>query len=164
MMENRYSLRPGLPLAKRLWLQSRPGDWLIIFLFFALAAGSFRPGGWFGANENAAENPVAAVTVGNHEVTALSLAKPIDLAVQGARGEITLQVQNRRIRVLRSTCPNQVCVRQGAVCRPGEMLVCVPNRLIVLIRGTAQPAKFKRAPADSTGTDKPASDYDAVTY
>jgi hypothetical protein len=74
-----------------------------------------------------------------------------------------LQVANRRIRVLRSTCPNQVCVRQGAASRPGEMLVCVPNRVVILIR-RANEAKLTKTLDDSAASDTMTSDYDAVTY
>jgi hypothetical protein len=160
-------------LLKRLRLQLRPGDWLVAFLFVALAAGSFWFGGLMNPNEQAAGNLIAAVTVGNRQTTTLDLTKSSDFVVRGVVGEMLLQVANRRIRILRSTYPNQVCVRQGAIYRPGEMLVCVPNRVIVLIR-RANEAKFTQTLADSTTLDNPASDhvtsdkstsdYDAVTY
>jgi hypothetical protein len=146
-----------------LWSQSRPGDWLIVFVFVALAGGSFWLGGLLSASANTAKNLVAAVTVGNREVTTLSLSTPSDFVVRGTLGEMLLQVTNRRIRVLRSTCPNQVCVRQGAVHRPGEMLVCVPNRLVVLIRRASE-MKFTQPLSDSTTSDTVTSDYDAATY
>ena len=35
----------------------------------------------------------------------------------------------------RADCPDQVCVRQGAVRYNGESIVCLPHRLIVSIEG-----------------------------
>lgn len=32
-------------------------------------------------------------------------------------------------------CPDQVCVRDGRIDSPGELLVCLPHRLIVEIKG-----------------------------
>jgi hypothetical protein len=153
---------------KRLRVQLRPGDWLVAFLFVALATGSFWLGGLMSTSEKAAGNLIAVVMAGNRQLTMRGLATPSDFAVRGAVGEMLLQVANRRIRVLRSTCPNQVCVRQGAVHRSGEMLVCVPNRVVIFIRH-ANEAKFTRASGDSTASDKQipdtmTSDYDAVTY
>lgn len=155
-------------MIKRLRLQLRFGDWLVAFLFVALAAGSFWFGGLTSTNEPAVGHLIAVVMVGNRQSTTQDLATPFDFAVHGAIGEMLLQVANRRIRILRSTCPNQVCVRQGAVHRPGEMLVCVPNRVVVLIR-RANEAEFSRASGDSTApgkstSDTMTSDYDAVTY
>jgi len=144
-------------------LQLRFGDWLVAFLFVALAAGSFWLGGFLSTGEQAPGNLIAAVMVGNRQLTTRDLATPSDFAVHGAVGEMLLQMANRRIRILRSTCPNQVCVRQGAVSRPGEMLVCVPNRVVVLIRH-ANEAEFTKTPNDSVTSDKSTSDYDAVTY
>jgi hypothetical protein len=68
-------------------------------------------------------------------------------------------VERNGIRVLQSFCPNQVCVKQGAARRAGDMLVCVPNRMVVLIRGEATtqvPPASDKTPAESRG--------DAVTY
>ncbi len=156
-------MRTRLSLIKRLRSQLRPGDWLVAFLFVALAAGSFWLGGLMNPSKEAAGNFIAAVMVGNRQLTTRDLATPSEFAVRGAVGEMLLQVANRRIRVLRSTCPNQVCVRQGAASRPGEMLVCVPNRVVIFIR-RANEAKFTETPDDSLTSDTVASDYDAVTY
>ncbi len=148
---------------ERLRRQLRFGDWLIAFLFVALAAGSFWLGGLMSTGGQAAGNLIAIVMVGNRQLTMRDLSTPSDFAVRGAVGKMLLQVANRRIRVLRSTCPNQVCVRQGAASRPGEMLVCVPNRVIVLIRSASE-AKFTKTLDGSTTLDNPISDYDAVTH
>ncbi|HKL11137.1 MAG TPA: NusG domain II-containing protein [Clostridia bacterium] len=34
-----------------------------------------------------------------------------------------------------SNCHNQVCVRDGIIDSPGEILVCLPHRLIIEIKG-----------------------------
>jgi hypothetical protein len=155
-------------LIERLRLQLRPGDWLVAFLFVALAAGSFWLGGLMRTREQAAGKLIAVVMAGNRQSATRDLATPSDFTVRGAVGEMLLQVANRRIRVLRSTCPNQVCVRQSAASRPGEMLVCVPNGVVILIR-RANNANFTKTPDGSVTLDKATSDtmtsdYDAVTY
>ena len=37
------------------------------------------------------------------------------------------------VSVTEASCKNQVCVKHGAVTRPGESIVCLPNRLVVRI-------------------------------
>jgi hypothetical protein len=144
------------PFAKNLLQTLRPGDGFILFLFLALAAGSFWMGNYVRAKGQTAEDGVAIVTVGSQQVTAVNLAAPGDIAVHGALGEMTLRVENNGIRVLHSLCPNQVCVRQGAARRAGEMLVCVPNRVVVLIRSHPVPPSSGQTPEEDRG--------DAVTY
>jgi hypothetical protein len=134
-----------------------------MLLFVALATGSFWFGGLMNTGKQTAGNLIAVVMAGDRQLAMRDLSTPSDFVVRGAVGEMLLQVANRRIRVLRSTCPNQVCVGQGAASRPGEMLVCVPNRIIVLIRSASE-AKFTKTPDDSLSSDTVTSDYDAVTY
>ncbi|MGE5574203.1 MAG: NusG domain II-containing protein [Bacteroidota bacterium] len=40
-----------------------------------------------------------------------------------------------RARVSDSDCPDKVCVRTGWIERPGEAIVCLPNRVVVKIQG-----------------------------
>jgi hypothetical protein len=134
----------------------RVGDSFIFFLFIALAIGSFGVGGFVRAKDKVAAEAIAVITVGNQEIAAVNLADSSDFKVQGALGEMALRVENNGIWVRRSSCPHQVCVKQGAARRPGEMLVCVPNRMIVLIRGEAVPPASDKTPVESRG--------DAVTY
>lgn len=134
----------------------RVGDGFIFVLFITLAVGSFWVGGFVRTRDKAAEDVIAVITVGNQQIAAVNLADSADFKVQGALGEMALRVENKGIRVRRSSCPNQVCIQQGAARRPGEMLVCVPNRMIVLIRGRAVPPASDKAPVESRS--------DAVTY
>lgn len=53
-------------------------------------------------------------------------------------GEATVQLENGRVRVLpmdRSVCPLGFCSSVGWVEYSGEAIVCMPNRLVLRIRG-----------------------------
>jgi len=39
------------------------------------------------------------------------------------------------VRIEASHCPQKICVHSGAIRRSGELLVCVPNRVVVRING-----------------------------
>jgi len=58
--------------------------------------------------------------------------------VQGDRGELVLEVSQQRVRVVRSDCPNQICVRTGWRSKAGDIIVCVPNRAVIRISGTGK--------------------------
>jgi hypothetical protein len=46
-------------------------------------------------------------------------------------------ISGGRVSVTEASCKNQVCVRHGSISRPGESIVCLPNRLIVRIQNGA---------------------------
>ena len=42
------------------------------------------------------------------------------------------------VSVTEASCKNQVCVKHGAISRPGESIVCLPNRLVVRIENGSE--------------------------
>jgi len=64
-------------------------------------------------------------------------------------GPVTLEIGAGTARVVHSPCPNQLCVRKGAVRRAHAELICMPARLLVALEG---------------GSENNASPVDAVTY
>jgi hypothetical protein len=53
------------------------------------------------------------------------------------RGEYTnvLEVKDGVIFVWESDCPNQICVKEGAISKSGQAIVCAPNKMTVTITG-----------------------------
>ena len=47
----------------------------------------------------------------------------------------TLVIRNGTAQVVEADCPDQVCVRQGAVRYEGESIVCLPHKLVVSVEG-----------------------------
>ena len=135
--------------AKTLVKSLRFGDGCVLILFLALALGSFWAGDFLRAGGKIDKQLTASLMVNNQEIATKALASAAVFDIPGALGVMTLQIENNGIRVQRSSCPNQVCVKQGSARRPGDILVCVPNRLVVLIRGYAPP--HDRAPQESRG-------------
>lgn len=57
--------------------------------------------------------------------------------VRGRIGVTTIEVRGGRLRVRSSPCPRQVCRHGGWIAQAGEMLVCLPNEVIVRLPGRA---------------------------
>ncbi len=55
--------------------------------------------------------------------------------VTGPLGESVFEVAGGRVRMAGSPCRNKYCVRQGWKSRPGDMIVCAPNRVGLFLRG-----------------------------
>jgi hypothetical protein len=60
------------------------------------------------------------------------------LEVAGPLGATVIEIAGGRVRVAKSPCPNQLCVRSGSVREPGWTLVCAPNRVAVSLEGDGE--------------------------
>ncbi len=78
----------------------------------------------------------ATVRVGGREAARLALATDRTLAVRGPLGETEIVVEGGAARVVASPCRRKVCVRMGRAARRGDLLVCVPNRVVVEVDGS----------------------------
>ncbi len=58
----------------------------------------------------------------------------------GPLGETRIEISEGRARVTSSPCPHKVCIAMGKVWRNGDLLACVPNRVVVRIEGAEQKA------------------------
>jgi len=56
----------------------------------------------------------------------------------GPLGETTVVCQDGYVWVADSCCPNKLCVRTGKVRATGQIIVCVPNEIVVRIVGTGE--------------------------
>ena len=56
------------------------------------------------------------------------------VAVPGPLGDTVVQISSGQARVLSSPCPEKICVRSGAIARPGQWIACLPNRMFIDIQ------------------------------
>jgi len=59
------------------------------------------------------------------------------LEVDGYVGGLAVSVKQGRVAIDRATCRHKTCMNLGAISRPGQNLVCIPNRLRIAIEGEA---------------------------
>ncbi|MFA6472411.1 MAG: NusG domain II-containing protein [Candidatus Latescibacterota bacterium] len=77
----------------------------------------------------------AVVGVDNRRVLELPLDHDIVTTVTGPLGETVIKVGNGAVCIPESPCPDKYCVHMGHISHAGEILVCVPNHIIVRITG-----------------------------
>jgi hypothetical protein len=51
----------------------------------------------------------------------------------GRHGHVYIKVEDGEARVLRSSCPLKFCVNSGPIEVPGQIIVCIPNEVVVRI-------------------------------
>lgn len=47
-------------------------------------------------------------------------------------------VSNGTVRVVDADCPDKICMKRGEISRAGESIVCLPNRVVVVISGKGE--------------------------
>ena len=45
-----------------------------------------------------------------------------------------IRVENEQIAVTAADCPDKICVQTGAISAPGEIIACLPHKLIIEIK------------------------------
>lgn len=78
---------------------------------------------------------VAEVEEDGRLVARLPLSEDSLLHVRGCLGATEVRVRDRGVAIVRSPCPQQVCVANGWISRSGQMTACAPNRVVVRITG-----------------------------
>ena len=76
----------------------------------------------------------AVVMVQNQEIARYSLAVDGVYDING--GTNTIEIKDGRVRMTEAVCPNHLCIRQGWIRFENQSIVCLPNRLSVIVRGT----------------------------
>lgn len=83
-----------------------------------------------------APGTVADIYQNGEFLQTLRLDEPVGYTLFAANGgSNTIVVQDGRICVSQATCPDQVCVNQGWVNTDATPIVCLPNQLVIQVKG-----------------------------
>jgi heptaprenyl diphosphate synthase len=124
---------PGAIEASPSGMRLRTGDWIMVAALVAAISGlSVLP--------NATEGSTVTIQSHGQTVGRLDLREDGELTVTGDRGNLTVMVRNGAVRVSHADCPNRLCVRTGWRANSGEIIVCVPNHMIISVGGGRIPA------------------------
>lgn len=57
-----------------------------------------------------------------------------EFTVEGDNGFNTIHIENGKVWIHEATCPDKICLSQGKISSGGEVIVCLPNRMMVQIK------------------------------
>jgi len=77
----------------------------------------------------------ALIRVGNGPVQKVSLKMDRRIDIEGEKGRLVIEVKDQRVRVVESSCFQKICVNTGWINRPGQNIICLPNKVLVTIEG-----------------------------
>jgi hypothetical protein len=83
----------------------------------------------------AAGVPAAPSTAGSEQQWIYPLDAQTTLRVPGPLGETVVVIEDGTVRVVRSPCPEKICIKTGRISKPGQWIACLPNRVFISIRG-----------------------------
>jgi hypothetical protein len=79
----------------------------------------------------------AQITDSDGSIHTLSLDTNERREITTALGSNTIEVADGQIRMVDATCTNKDCIHQGAISKPGQTIVCLPNQLVIRIEGSS---------------------------
>ncbi len=74
------------------------------------------------------------VTKDNKELVKLSLDNDTTYPIEGTNGEYNLlHIENGSAYITDASCPDKICEIKGRISNVGEMIVCLPNKVVISI-------------------------------
>lgn len=81
-----------------------------------------------------ANNKVISVTVDQKPYITLPLSKDTEFTVSTQYGNNTIQIKDGSVKVISADCPDKICAHTKAAQKAGDIIVCLPHRLIITIQ------------------------------
>lgn len=116
--------------------QCKKGDFFIFLLIGAIILTTSvlfyrRPG----------EAKIVKIYVDGEEYSAYTLSQKyetiLDIPAKGGyyTGYNRIRIKDDTVTIIESSCPNKDCVRMGTIRDTGDMLICLPYRVVIRLEG-----------------------------
>lgn len=112
------------------WLKSHRNDMLLVAALLVLGGAlalflyvTRETGGY------------VSVQIDGETITEFPIGDNVRVVLGTGEHTNTLVIEGGTARVVEASCPDQICVRQGAVRYAGESIVCLPHRLVITVEG-----------------------------
>ena len=109
------------------------GDKILIVLCILFNAGLFC---YFGSGMG--QGSWVVIEVDQKRVARYSLSKDRITHVEGPLGLTEIEIRDGKARILRSPCTLKVCIKSGYIQYADRISVCLPNRVVVRVEGSAE--------------------------
>jgi len=120
---------------KRLLKYFSRADFGVVGILILVAAIGFL----FNLRQDFSKGEFVLVRYRNRVLYRLSIHEDRSLSVNGDSGGLVLQIRRGKVWVSQSQCPHKTCMRMGKISHPGQIIVCVPNRIVIQIVGRGNP-------------------------
>lgn len=80
-------------------------------------------------------NERVTVTVEGEEYGSYALNMDATIEIQGKLGINTLEIKEGKAKMVDADCPDQICVNHLAISHSNDLIICLPNEIIVEVVG-----------------------------
>nr|WP_276939246.1 NusG domain II-containing protein [Helcococcus sueciensis] len=83
------------------------------------------------------EKKYVSIQINGEEINTIEFSKDIvgeTYVLETEFGRNVLQFGDGEVKIIEASCPDQLCVKQGKIGQVGQLIVCLPNRLVVEIK------------------------------
>lgn len=98
---------------------------LIIFLIYIFSKSNNSLGG------------TVVIQTSGRDFIRVPLSENKTIKVPGPLGESIVEIKDKKVRMLFSPCPDKLCEKEGYISKPGQVIVCVPNKILIKIEARA---------------------------
>ena len=110
-----------------------PGDKILTALILILGVSA-----WIGLNHYRQAGDTVTIEVNGKVVRQADLHTSQQITVTGSIGKTIIKIDRGTASVIHSDCSQKICVKTGKIHRIGEMIVCVPNKVVIKINGQSK--------------------------
>ena len=111
------------------------GDKLLIVFVLILSLASM---GYIRKQGMSNKDKYVSIQVNGKEVKKIIFDRAIvgkTIPIETEFGYNLIEIGDNEIRVIEADCPDKIDVKQGYISRIGETIVCLPNKMVVEIKG-----------------------------
>lgn len=111
------------------------GDKLLIVFVFILALGSM---GYVRKQGLSNRDKYVSIQVNGKEIKKIIFDSNLvgnTIPIETEFGYNLVEIGDNQVRVIEADCPDKIDVKQGYISRIGETIVCLPNKMVVEIKG-----------------------------
>jgi hypothetical protein len=112
------------------------GDLVIVLLVLVTSLAGMA---WW---SRAPEGALVVVTANERIVFTAPLGDTREVSLHGPLGESVLRMSSEGAQIVQAPCPLKVCMGMGPAHRTGDLLACLPNRILVEIKGLEEEGPY----------------------
>ena len=81
---------------------------------------------------------IAEIKLNGKVIRQIDLSKDDTFVIASESGTNIVKVEDGKITIIEADCPDKVCVKTGAISNAGDVIACVPHKILILIRNVDQ--------------------------
>lgn len=84
-------------------------------------------------------NSFLIIKLGSKIVNTVPLTqKEAIFSLKTKHGLVKIEIKEKKARIISSPCKNKLCIKQGFISKPGETIVCLPEKVLLTIKNNSE--------------------------